>query len=82
MEIEWILLIHNNCIFPQYGYSMEIGWIYYGFSGAIANFVVWISLFFSSESCTIKVLNYRTRTDLMDRWLERGVFDMFMLYSF
>jgi hypothetical protein len=26
---------------------MEIGWIYYGFSGAIANFVVWISLFFS-----------------------------------
>ena len=25
---------------------MEIGWIYYGFSGAIANFVVWISLFF------------------------------------
>ena len=25
---------------------MEIGWIYHGFSGAIANFVVWISLFF------------------------------------
>jgi hypothetical protein len=25
---------------------MEIGWIYYGFSGAITNFVVWISLFF------------------------------------
>jgi hypothetical protein len=25
---------------------MDIGWIYYGFSGAIANFVVWISLFF------------------------------------
>jgi hypothetical protein len=25
---------------------MEIRWIYYGFSGAIANFVVWISLFF------------------------------------
>jgi hypothetical protein len=25
---------------------MDIGWIYYGFSGAIANFVVWI--FFSS----------------------------------
>jgi hypothetical protein len=43
LEIEWILVIHNNCIFP---YSMEIGWIYYGFSGAIENFVVWISLFF------------------------------------
>ena len=27
---------------------MEIGWIYYGFSGAIANFVVWISHFFPS----------------------------------
>ena len=25
---------------------MEIGWRYYGFSGAIANFVVWISLLF------------------------------------
>ena len=25
---------------------MEIGWICYGFSGAVANFVVWISLFF------------------------------------
>jgi hypothetical protein len=25
---------------------MEIVWIYYGFSGAIANFVVWISLLF------------------------------------
>jgi hypothetical protein len=51
---------------------MEIGWIYYGFNGAIANFVVWISLF--SESCTIKVLNYRTlySTDQMDSWLEKG----------
>jgi hypothetical protein len=27
---------------------MEIEWIYYGFSGAIANFVVWTSLFFPS----------------------------------
>ena len=25
---------------------MKIVWIYYGFRGAIANFVVWISLFF------------------------------------
>jgi hypothetical protein len=33
---------HNNCIFPWYGYSMEVVWIYYGFCGAIANFVVWI----------------------------------------
>ena len=46
LEIEWILVIHNNCIFPYYGYSIEIVWIYYGFSGAIANFLVWISLFF------------------------------------
>ena len=46
LETEWILVIHNNCIFPYYGYSKEIVWIYYGFSGAIANFVVWISLFF------------------------------------
>jgi hypothetical protein len=48
LEIEWILVIHNNCIFPYNGYSMGIVWIYYGFSGAIANFVVWISHFFSS----------------------------------
>jgi hypothetical protein len=33
---------------------MEIGWIYYGFSGAIANFVVWISLFFPSVNNEIK----------------------------
>jgi hypothetical protein len=45
VEIAWILMIHNNCIFPYYGYSIEIVWIYYGFSGAIANFKVWISLF-------------------------------------
>jgi hypothetical protein len=48
LEIEWILVIHNHCIFPYNGYSMGIVWIYYGFSGAIANFVVWISHFFSS----------------------------------
>jgi hypothetical protein len=23
LEIEWILIIHNNCIFPYYGYSIE-----------------------------------------------------------
>jgi hypothetical protein len=32
LEIEWILVIHNNCIFPYYGYGIEIVWIYYGFS--------------------------------------------------
>ena len=30
---------------------MEVVWIYYGFCGAIAYFVVWISLFFPSASC-------------------------------
>ena len=47
LEIEWILVIHNNCIFPYCGHSIEVVWIYYGFCGAIANFVAWISLFFS-----------------------------------
>jgi hypothetical protein len=47
--VEWILIIHNNGIFPYYRYSIEIVWIYYGFSGAIANLRVWISLFFPSE---------------------------------
>jgi hypothetical protein len=28
LEIEWILIIHNNCIFPYYGYSIEIILIY------------------------------------------------------
>jgi hypothetical protein len=36
---------------------METGWIYYGFSGAIANFVVWISLFFP-VLCTLKSLKF------------------------
>jgi hypothetical protein len=36
LEIEWILVIHNNCILPCYGYSFEIVWIYCGFSDAIA----------------------------------------------
>ena len=50
MEIEWILIIHNNCIFPYYGYNIEIVWIYYGFSGAIANFVVHMDFtFFPSD---------------------------------
>jgi hypothetical protein len=30
-HIEWILNIHNNCIFPYYGYSMEIV-IQYGYT--------------------------------------------------
>ena len=50
LEIEWILIIHNNDIFPYYGYSMKVAWIYYGFSDAIANFIVWISHFFPRES--------------------------------
>jgi hypothetical protein len=33
-------------MFPNCGYSVEIVWIYYGFSGAIANLIVWISHFF------------------------------------
>jgi hypothetical protein len=45
LEIQCILIIHNNRIFPYHGYSIEIVWIYYGFSGAIANFIVWISHF-------------------------------------
>jgi hypothetical protein len=44
MDLYWkyngFLIIHNNCIFPYYGYSVEIVWIYYGFSGAIANVIV------------------------------------------
>ena len=39
---------------------MEIGWIYCGFSGAnraIANFVVWISLFFPVHPTAI-ISNY------------------------
>ena len=40
LEIEWILIIHkyhNSCIFPfiLWIYSMQIMWIYYGFSGAV-----------------------------------------------
>jgi hypothetical protein len=37
---------------------MEIGWIYYGFSGAIANFVVWISLFFPVFHPLVGYKNY------------------------
>jgi hypothetical protein len=41
LEIEiWLSII------IVYFHTMEMGWIYYGFSGAIANFVEWISLFF------------------------------------
>jgi hypothetical protein len=32
---------------------MEVVWIYYGFRGAIANFVVWISLFFPLGSAGV-----------------------------
>jgi hypothetical protein len=34
------------CIFPYFGYSIQIVWIYYGFIGAMANLIVWILLFF------------------------------------
>ena len=55
LEIDGFLIIHNNCIFLYYGYSIEIVRIYYGFSGVIANVIVWISHFFpvfvSSISC-------------------------------
>ena len=30
---------YNNCIFAYYIYSIEIVWIYCGFSGAIANLI-------------------------------------------
>jgi hypothetical protein len=46
-------MIYNNCIFPYYGYSIEIMWIYYGFSDAIANVIVWISHF---SSVTMSIL--------------------------
>jgi hypothetical protein len=38
-----------------YGYSMEVVWIYFEFSGTIANFVVWISPFFQwmTDSCCV-----------------------------
>jgi hypothetical protein len=39
---------YGNSMFIS-GYSMEIVWIYYGFSGAIANFILWISQFFPVE---------------------------------
>jgi hypothetical protein len=55
LEIDGFIIIHNNSILPCYGYRMGMVWIYYGFSGAIANVIVWISLFFpvfvSSISC-------------------------------
>jgi hypothetical protein len=38
LETEWIF---------EWIYSIEIVWIYYEFSGAIANLIVWISQFFS-----------------------------------
>jgi hypothetical protein len=28
LEIKWILIIYNNCLFLYYGYSVEIRWIY------------------------------------------------------
>jgi hypothetical protein len=51
MDLYWkyngYLIIHNNCIiFPYYGYSIEIAWIYHGFGDAIANLIAWISHFF------------------------------------
>jgi hypothetical protein len=51
LEIEWILMIHNNCIFPYYGYSIEIVWIYYGFSGFNCKFHSMDFTSFSSVFC-------------------------------
>ena len=53
LEIELILIIHNNCIFPYYGYSIEIVWIYYGFSSVITNLMVQTSHFFQCVACFI-----------------------------
>ena len=49
---------------------MDILWIYYGFCGAIANFVVWISLFFQ----WILVLKFYSRPRIKSWWwaLESG----------
>jgi hypothetical protein len=44
MDLDWnrmdFFILHNNCICPYYGYSIEIEWINYGFSGAIATIIV------------------------------------------
>jgi hypothetical protein len=47
MDFEF-LIIHNIKLYiiPYYGYIIKIVWINYGFSGAIANFILWISHFF------------------------------------
>jgi hypothetical protein len=37
---------------------MEIVWIYFGFCGAIANFVVWISLFFPVSEKALRYIHH------------------------
>ena len=55
LEIEWILIIHNNVdiVSKLWIHSIEIGWIYYRLSGAILNFIVWISHFFPVIPCIL-----------------------------
>jgi hypothetical protein len=66
MEIVWIFIgnridfDYHACITElyisiYYGYSIEIVWIYYGFSGAIANFIVRISHLFPSVSLSMSL---------------------------
>jgi hypothetical protein len=48
MDTLWIYYGYSmDILWIYYGYSMDTLWIYYGFSDAIANSIVWISLFFS-----------------------------------
>jgi hypothetical protein len=50
LEIEWILIIHNNCVFPFYGCSIETSMdILYGFSGQNCKFYSMDFTFFSQS---------------------------------
>ena len=46
LEVVWKYNFQTCCNFHTMAIVMEIVWICYGFSGAIANFIVWISQFF------------------------------------
>jgi hypothetical protein len=49
LEIEWILgriiIVYFHTVDIGTSHSIEIVWIYYGFSGAIANFIMDFTLF-------------------------------------
>ena len=82
LEIGWKSHFHTNCNF----HTMDILWKYsmhtlYGFSDTIANSIVWISLFFSSDirvhempKFLMFILIHRTLTSpqylYMNLWLE------------